>query len=182
VSTLFFPLVSSSLSAAAELLTLAAQVLAIVVGVRFVADVLDILARILAALRWLAGLLQLLLLLACTVIGDVAPLVGRHLGRAAGTAFRLGRQARRWYNRHAAPTVTTVLASIGHAVRGFVLAQLGTAYPALTAILLPAAPEPAALVLPDALTRRQLLALAREARLPRYSRRSTAELRQLLAA
>lgn len=195
MSNLLFPIVTSALGAAAETVTLAAQVLAVVLGLRAVTDALDILAKAIAALRWLAGLLQLVLMLVCSAIGDVLPLVGRHAGRAAGTAYRLGRQARALYDAHLAPAVT----SIDQSARAFVISQLGTAYPALTAAIAPVAapsspstaPEPAALTVPAPvspatatapLTRRQLLALAKAQGLPRYSRLTTAQLREAIAA
>jgi hypothetical protein len=149
-----------------------------------------------AALRWLAGLAQLLLMLVCAAIAEYGPVVGHHLGRAAGRTVRLGQLARRWYVAHLHPVAAALVLHLDRAGRAFVTEQLGTAYPALTSAIasVPAAasvspveppqPAPAPVSTPNAtagLTRRQLLALAKARKLPRYSRMSTSELREAIA-
>ena len=194
MTNFLLPLVSSSLGAAAEALTLAAQVLAVVVGIRATRDALDILERIVAALRFAAEATLLVLALALSALADVAPLVGRALGRYAGIAFRLGRQARALYDAHLAPTVSALVVAADYAARAFVTAQCGDALPAFKAAIAPTASvaSEAASSLENVpvtasnatagLTRRQLLVLAKTHKVRGYSRMTTVELRQALIA
>ncbi|AJD58664.1 hypothetical protein M744_12885 [Synechococcus elongatus UTEX 2973] len=80
-----------------------------------------------------AGLAQLMLMLACAVIAEYAPVAGRHLGRWAGRTIVAGRIARRWYNTHLAHRVA--IAEYGF--RRFVAEQLGEEAPALRAAIEP---------------------------------------------
>lgn len=123
--------VFASLGAITELLSLALDLAVLLVGIQAVRTGLDILDRIIRAWRWAAGLAQLLLTLLCTAIDEFAPTVGRHLGRWAGRTVRLGRQARRWYDRHAAPTVSALVLAADRTARQFVVAQLGSTCPQL---------------------------------------------------
>jgi hypothetical protein len=139
--------------------------------------------RAAAALYWLAGLLQLLLVLVCAAIAEYGPVAGRYAGRAAGTAVRWGRQARRWYDRHAAHHV----AAAERTARAFVAEQLGTAYPAARQAIEPAAPvlvrpvvARAMPALVPSLSRRQLLRVAKARQVRGYSRMNTAALREAL--
>lgn len=175
----------STLAAATELLQLVADLALLCLGLQVARTVLDTLDRLVAALRWVAGLLQLLLVLVCTATAEFAPVAGRYAGRAAGTAVRLGRQARRWYGQHAAHHA----AAADRAGRRFVAQQLGTGYPAIREAIEPAAPvlvrPVVAKALPGllpSLPRRQLLTLAKDRQVARYSRLSTADLREALAA
>lgn len=181
MTTAFF----STLTAATELLQLVADLALLCLGLQVARTVLDTLDRVIAALCWVAGLLQLLLVLVCTAIADYAPTAGRYLGRAAGTTVRLGRLARRLWDRHAAPHA----AAAERTARRFVAQQLGTAYPAVREALEPtAAPlvrPVVARALPQLLpaySRRQLLSLAKARQVPRYSRLSTDQLREALMA
>lgn len=194
MTTVFLPFVST-LSAAAELLQLVADVSLLLLGVRLASAILDTLARLAAALRWIAELTLLAIALVLSVLGDVAPIVGRHAGRLAGRTVAAGAAAGRAYRRHLQPTVNALVHHLDQTGRAFVLEQLGTAYPAVSKAIAPSI-EPIALVassspveqpqpsvVPAApLTRRQLLQLARERKLPGYSRLSTAQLREAIAA
>jgi hypothetical protein len=183
--TTVFSSLTASITALTELVSLVSDVALLCLGVTAAAKLLEALERIIRAWLWLAGLVQLLFQLLCTAIAEYAPVAGRHLGRAAGTTVRLGRQARCWYERHAAPTVT----ALDYTARTAIAAQLGTSYPQLQQAIAPAqvlslciAPVESEPVAQQQLTRRDLLALARERHLPRYSRLSTDALREALAA
>lgn len=178
----------ASFSALTEVAQLILDVAVLLVGLQTVRTALDALDRLVRAWLWLAGLLQLLLTLLCTVIGEFAPLAGRYLGRAAGTTVRLGRQARALYNAHLAPIETAA----AYSLRAHVAAQLGTAYPQLQQTIAPATllslciapvePETKPETVAAPLTRRQLLTLAKERKLPGYSRLTTDALREALTA
>ena len=136
-----------------------------------VAEVASLLDRLIKGWLWLAGLVQLLFVLVCTAIAEYAPTVGRYAGRAAGTVYRWGKQAR--------PVIMPVLVAIDYHARAFVEQQAGQhaiadwASPAVLVIN----PEPQQL--PE--TRRELLALAKALRIPNYSRMKTEELKLALA-
>ena len=165
----------STLSAIAEILNLAADLLLLLVGIQAARTILDVLDRMLKAWLWVAGLAQLVLMLACSLIADYGPAAGRILGRAAGMVYRWGRKARTLYDSHLQP----LMIAADYAGRRFVESQAGN-----HAIADWAAPAVLVLVtepqqVPQ--NRRELLALAKAVGLPNYSRIPTSELRAALA-
>jgi hypothetical protein len=161
----------SAFSAAAELLNLAIDVLVLLVGVQTVQTALNVADRLVKGWLWLAGLVQLTVMLVCTAVAEYGPIVGRYAGRAAGIAYRLGKQAR--------PHIMPVLVAADYSIRRFVEAQAGDtpladwASPAV--VVLYTEPQQ----LPE--TRRELLALAKSIALPGYSRMTTEDLKLALA-
>jgi len=193
------PALSAALGAVTELVQLVAGLALLTLGLQTARQLLDMLARLAATLTWIAEFTLLAIALVLSVLGDVLPRVGRHLGRAAGRTVAAGADAGRAYRRHLQPTVSALVQHLDRSGRQFVVQQLGTAYPALTAAIAPSvapsspdkAPEPAALTVPTPispatatapLTRRQLLAMAKDAKIARYSRMTTAQLREAIAA
>jgi hypothetical protein len=172
-----------------EAIQFAGDLALLLLGLTAARTVLDALRRLTQALTWLAELVLLLLALVLTVTADLAPLVGRYAGRAAGTAVRLGRHARALYDAQLAPTVHSLAVRLDYTARRHVAAQLGSSCPQLQARIAPAqvlslciAPVEAEPATQAPMTRRALLALAKERQLPRYSRLSTDELREALTA
>lgn len=160
---------------AAEFGGLALDILALIIGVRFVSDFLVILDRVLSALRFVAELTLLLLSLAISAATDAVVWLAPYAGRLAGRAYRLC--SRYW------PTVRRAAETARLAVARFVWAQAGYSpapVPATALIARPVVARALPGLLPS-LTRRQLLATARAVGLPRYSRLSTDRLRQALA-
>ena len=163
--------VFSAFGAVTEVLNLLTDVAVLLVGIQTVRTGLDVLDRLIKGWLWLAGLVQLLFVLVCTAIAEYAPTVGRYAGRAAGTVYRWGKQAR--------PVIMPVLVAIDYHARKFVEQQAGQhaiadwASPAVLVLN----PEPQQL--PE--TRRELLALAKAIGLPGYSRMTTENLKLALA-
>lgn len=126
------------------------------------------------AFNWLAGLTQLLVMLTCSLIGDYAPIVGKYAGRYAGKLYRL------YTNRN----TQQFLSAIDYYSRQFVTSQLGTQYPSISYQISPAICLPADIEYQEPnqqLTRRELLAIAKELKLSGYSRMNTNELREAIA-
>ena len=126
------------------------------------------------AFNWLAGLTQLLVMLTCSLIGDYAPIVGKYAGRYAGRIYRL------YTNKN----TQQFLSTIDYYSRQFVTAQLGTQYPSISYQISPAICLPADIEYQEPnqqLTRRELLAIAKELKLSGYSRMNTNELREAIA-
>ena len=161
----------SAFGAVTEVLNLLIDVAVLLVGIQTVRTGLDVLDRLIKGWLWLAGLAQLLFMLACSVIAEYAPTVGRYAGRAAGAVYRWGKQAR--------PVIMPVLVAIDYHARKFVEQQAGQhaiadwASPAV--LVINAEPQQ----LPE--TRRELLALAKALRIPNYSRMTTENLKLALA-
>lgn len=165
----------SVLNSLAELSTLIAEVVAVVVGVRLVSDALAILDRVVKALRFAAEATLLLLALALSALTDAVLWAAPRAGRLAGRAYRLGR--RYW------PTVCRAAETVRLTVARFVWTQAGYApsqVPATALIVRPVVARALPALVPS-LSRRQLLAVAKAVRLPRYSRLSTDALRAALA-
>ena len=165
----------SILNSLAELSTLIAEVVAVVIGVRLVSDVLSILERVVRALRFAAEATLLLIALALSVLIDAVVWSAPRLGRLAGRCYRVCR--RHW------PTVRRAAEAARLAVVRFVLTQAG--HPPAPVQRQPIVRPVVARALPPlvpSLTRRQLLATAKTLRVPRYSRLSTDALRAALAA
>lgn len=184
----------SAIGAAAEALQLLADVALLCLGITAARTVIDALDRITRAIAWVTGLLALLLQLLLALSADLAPVIGRHLGRWAGRAVRWGRVTRSAFDRHAAPLLGALAVTADYAARRHIADQLGDNYPAVRrpispAILLsiciapvePAAPTAEAPAL-EGLGIRALKAIARERRLPRYGALNKAQLLAALAA
>ena len=131
--------------------------------------------RIGKALYWFAGLLQLLLILVCQVIAEYLPVIAKYAGRYAGRMYRvLNRQE-----------VQLILSGTDYYASQFVSQQLGTNYPALTIKIVPAVCVLNTDTIEESpyqlMSRRQLLAIAKELKLSGYSRMDTNSLREAIA-
>ncbi len=139
------------------------------------------------AFTYTAGLAQLIFMLVCACIAEYAPVAGRHLGRWAGRTIRAGRDARRWYDAHAARHVREAIALAEYEARQFVAEQFGDAAPRARAWAAPARVslyEVATIAIAveagigdtASMTIRELKAIARERGIPNWSRLRKAEL------
>ena len=178
--------VFSAVSALTETLGLLTDVAVLIIGIQTIRTGLDVLDRLIKGWLWLAGLVQLVFCLACSLIGDLAPIIGHHLGKLAGRTYRLGIQCRILWASYGQPVAIWA----DYESRRFVECQFGDHFLADWA-------SPYCLVIRDAfpgllepsegtfempsLTRRELLALAKAQGLPGYSRLKTEELRLALA-
>lgn len=132
---------------------------------------------------WAAELTLLLLALLLSVVTDAVVWAAPRLGRLAGRAYRLGR--RHW------PTVRRAAEVVRLTVARFVWIQAGYSPapvppeaapgPCRASLCRPVVAKALPGLLP-ALNRRQLLAVAKAVRLPRYSRLTTDHLRAALGA
>lgn len=145
--------------------------------------------RLAQFLRWLADLLLLLVALVLSIVGTVAPVIGRAAGAVCGRVYRVGRQARRWYAGHAQTLVAQLLTAADYQTRQAIAQQLGSGFPRLTAAVAPAvllslriAPDATQSACLFDLTIRQLKAMARAAGVPRYSRLNKPALVEAIAA
>ncbi|MFZ9559249.1 MAG: hypothetical protein ACO27M_05410 [Vulcanococcus sp.] len=177
------PALLTAFSAASEFASLLLDLALLLLGVQAARTVLDAAERLARLLTWLAEFTLLLLALLLSVVTDAVVWAAPRLGRLAGRAYRLGR--RHW------PTACRVAEAVRLTVARFVWTQAGYS-PAPVAPEAAPAPCRAPLCRPvvakalpgllPALSRRQLLAVAKAARLPRYSRLSTDQLRAALGA
>ena len=130
--------------------------------------------RIGKAIYWVAGLVQLLFILSCSLIGDYAPIIAKYAGRYCGKLYRFYTDRR----------TQSILSAIDYYSRQFVTAQLGTQYPSISYQFTPAIclPTESVIVPPDyvSMTRRQLLQYAKQLQIVNYSRMDTDSLRQAL--
>ena len=163
--------VFSAFGAVTEVLTLLTDVAILLVGIQAVRTALDVLDRLIKGWLWLAGLVQLLFTLVCTAIAEFAPTIGKYAGRAAGTVYRWGKQAR--------PVVMPLAIAIDYHARKFVEQQAGqhpiADWASPSVLVINAEPQQ----LPE--TRRELLTLAKAIGLPGYSRMTTENLKLALA-
>lgn len=188
MTNFFLPLLPA-LTAATELVTVAAELLLLCLGLSAAARGIDFLHTLIRSLIHIAELLSLLLCLLLSATGDLLPHLGRHAGAAAGRMVRWGRAARRWWG------TSPLISLLDFRIRSFIAAQCGDGLPALKAavtpcqvlglITIPAEPEhpvkPAAAAL-EQLTIRELKRLASRTGIVGYGHLTKAGLVAALSA
>lgn len=132
-----------------------------------------------------AGFVQLLLILVCTAIAEYGPVVGRYAGRYAARAVYYSRQiAAKIVSVYKSEMVQSMLSAVEYETRQFVSQQFGDFLPQISQKIVPAKVmfiESDFLTVFETMTRRELLAYAKDAGLPGYSRMTTEQLREAIA-
>ncbi len=132
-----------------------------------------------------AGFVQLLFILVCTAIAEYGPVVGRYAGRYAARAVYYSRMiADKIVSLYKSEKVQSLISVAEYKTRQFVSQQFGDMLPQISVKIAPAKVmfiESDFLTDFQSFTRRELLAYAKDAGLPGYSRMSTEELREAVA-
>jgi hypothetical protein len=185
MSTLFVPQITAALGAVTETLSLFVDIAILLFGVRLFADILTILEKAYAVFLKIAGFVQLITMLLLSVVGDVAPVAGRYAGRIAGRCYRYSRQiAAKIVEVYQSENVQSLISIAEYKSRQFVSEQFGDMLPQISQKIAPAKVmfiESDFLTAFQSFTRRELLAYAKDAGLPGYSRMTTEQLREAIA-
>lgn len=129
---------------------------------------------------------QLLLMLVCAIIAEYGPIAGKYAGRYAARAVYYSRQiAAKIVEVYQSEMVQSMLSAVEYETRLFVSEQFGDMLPQISVKIAPAKVVFSAidfLTTFETMTRRELLAYAKTAAVPNYSRLTTDELRQAVAS
>lgn len=139
--------------------------------------------KMIRAISYLAGLVQLLFCLLCAIVSEYGPEFGRVSGRIAGRTYRISCQVidaiRATYQSETAQQIVSI---VDYKVRQFISQQMGDYLPAVSVKISPAIVTVNESLNTDSFTRRDLLMIAKDLQVVNYSRLDTDSLRLAISA
>lgn len=138
--------------------------------------------KMVRAISYLAGLVQLLFCLLCAIVSEYGPEFGRVSGRIAGKTYRISCQ---YINAiraaYQSETCQQIVSIVDYKVRQFISQQFGDYLPAVSVKIAPAIVIAEETPDTNSFTRRDLLMLAKDLQVVNYSRLDTDSLRLAIA-
>ena len=139
--------------------------------------------KMIRAISYLAGLVQLLFCLLCAIVSEYGPEFGRISGRIAGKTYRISCQVidsiRATYQSETAQQIVSI---VDYKVRQFISQQMGDYMPSVSVKISPAIVTVNESLNTDSFTRRDLLMIAKDLQVVNYSRLDTDSLRLAISA